>query len=339
MNTSHENRRLALGRIATVALGAWAASRSTDGTAQQALPGGWPNKPVRVFVPSGPGAQTDLFARYIAENLTKAFGQPFIIDNKPGASGNIGSMAVVKAPADGYTLLFSAASFTVVPAALHSSMPYDLLRDLDPIVQIGVGGLFLAVAGDSPIKSLQDLFDFVRREPANSGYGTTGVASTAHLIMASILARQQLIMQHVPYKSSAEVLRDLVGGVLKVGWIDTSSSLGLVQAGKVRPLAIGATMRMPVTPQVPTFNELGQPMELSGWLGMFAPAGTPAPIVSAVNAEVNRLVHSEEGARRLAAMNVANPPPVTPHEFAQRIRSDLQGWRRLAQENNIKPES
>jgi len=337
--TRNPNRRNALARIARTALGGWTLGLAVKAHAQSALPGAWPNKPIRLVVPSGAGSQTDIFARYIAENLGKVFGQSFIVDNKPGASGNIGSMAVVGAPADGHTLLFSAASFTAVPAALRPNMPYDLLRDLEPIVQIGVGGLMLAVTGDSPIRTVPDLFDLARREPGKHGYGTTGVASTAHLIMASLLARQGASMPHVPYKSSAEVLRDLSGGVLKVGWIDTTSSIGMVQAGKVRPLAMGATMRMPVTAQVPTFNELGYPMDLNGWLGLFAPAGTPAPIVQAINVEVNRLVHSEEGTRRLAVMNVANPPAVTPEGFAARIRADVQGWRKLAVDNNIKPES
>jgi tripartite-type tricarboxylate transporter receptor subunit TctC len=289
-------------------------------------------------VPSGAGAQTDLFARYVAENLGKTFGQPFIVDNKPGASGDIGAMAVVKAPADGYTLLFSAASFTVVPAALSAQRPYDLQRELAPIVQIGVGGLFLAVGGDSPIKSVKELFELARREPGKLSYGTTGIGSTAHLIMASLLAQQGLTMTHVPYKSSADVLRDLNGGILQIGWVDTSSSIALVQAGKVRPLALGATMRMPATPDVPTFNELGYRHELNGWLGLFAPAGTPEPILRALNAEVNKLVHGEEGTKRLAAMNVANPPAGTPEQFAQRIRSDLQGWRKIAVDNQIKPD-
>ena len=335
MNT----RRTALARIAAAASGAWALGGPSLALGQGTSLGDWPNKPVRVFVPSGAGSQTDLFARFIGDALAKRFGQPFIIDNKPGASGNIGSMAVVKSPADGHTLLFSAASFTVVPAALRANMPYDLVRDLAPIVKIGAGGLMLAVAGDSPLRTAKDVFELARREPGKHGYGTTGVASTAHLIMASLLSRQGLEMPHVPYKASSEVLRDLTGGVLQIGWIDTTSSLGMVQAGKVRPLAMGATMRMPQTPQVATLNELGYPMDLDGWLGLFAPAGTPAPIVRAINAEVNRLIHSEEGNRRLGEMNVANPPPLSPEQFAERIRLDVQGWKQMAIDNNIKPEA
>lgn len=329
------SRRRAVARLAAAALACAAFAPPAPAQAQGALPGGWPNKPVKVIVPSGPGAQTDLFARYVTEGLAKAFGQPFVVENKPGASGNIGAMAVVKAPADGCTLLFSAASFTVVPAGLKRDQPYDILRDLAPVVQIGVGGLFLAVGGDSPIKGVKELFELARSQPGKLSYGTTGIGSTAHLIMASLLAQQGLSMTHVPYKSSADVLRDLNGGILQIGWVDTSSSLGLVKSGKVRPLALGATMRVPITPQVPTFDELGYPHRLDGWLGLFAPAGTPEPIIQALNAEVNKLLHSEEGTARLTAMNVANPPSVTPAQFAQRIRDDVQGWRKIAVDNGI----
>lgn len=334
--TTPIQRRLALTHIASTALGAFALAHAPAVRAQSALPDGWPNRPVKFIIPSGPGAQTDIFARYVADHLSKTFGQPFVPDNKPGASGNIGAMAVVNAPADGYSLLFSAASFTIVPAALNPNQPYDLVRDLAPIVQIGVGGLFLSVNPALPVKSVQELFDLVRANPDKHTYGTTGVGSTGHLIMASLLSQRGLKMEHVPYKSSAEVLRDLNGGVLQIGWIDTTSSLALIQAGKIRPLAHGATVRAPRTPEVPPFNDIGIPFNLNGWLGLFARAGTPEPIIRAINAEVNKLVHGEEGAKRLTAMNAANPPPTSAEEFARKIRTDLPAWRKIVVDNNIK---
>ena len=307
--------------------------------AQTALPDGWPRKPVRLIIPSGPGAQTDLFARYVGDSLSKTFGQPFIADNKPGASGNIGAMAALQAPPDGYTLLFSAASFTIVPAALHTTMPYDLLRDLTPIVQIGVGGLFLAVAPDMPVKSVKELFELARKDPDKYSYGTTGIGSTGHLIMAALLQQRGLKMSHAPYKSSAEVLRDLLGGILQVAWLDTTSSLGALQAGKVRALAHGSTYRAPRSPDIPPLNDVGIPWNLNGWLGLFARTGSPMPIIRSINAEVNKLMEGEEGKARLTAMNVANPPPTTPEEFAQRIHHDLPLWRKIAVDNQIKPQS
>ena len=332
------DRRSALTRLAGLAAGGMSLGHSLHAGAA-ALPDGWPNKPVRLVIPSGAGAQTDIFARWVGEQLSKTFGQPFVPDNKPGASGNLATMAVVGAPADGYSLLFSAASFTIVPAAMRTDMPYDLLRDLVPIVQIGVGGLFLAVTPGLPVKNVQELFELARKEPGKHTYGTTGVGSTGHLIMAALLAQRGLQMTHVPYKSSAEVLRDLAGGTLQIGWIDTTSSLGAIQAGKVRPLAHGSTHRAPRSPEVPPLNELGIAWTLNGWLGIFARAGTPTPIVRAINTEVNKLMYSEEGRARLVAMNAASPPPASAEDFALMIRTDLPAWRKIAVDNQIKPES
>ena len=333
-------RRAALAHLAGLTAGAATlASPWARALAQGPLPDGWPNKPVRLIIPSGAGAQTDLFARFIGAHLSKTFGQPFVADNKPGASGNIGTMAALGAPADGYTLLFSAASFTIVPAAVRPDQPYDLLRDLVPIVQIGVGGLFLAVAPDLPVKSVPELFELARKEPGKYSYGTTGIGSTGHLIMASLLSQRGLQMTHVPYKSSADVLRDLSGGVLQVGWVDTTSSLGAIQTGKVRALAHGSTYRAPRSPDIPPLNDVGIAWNLNGWLGLFARTGTPMAIVRAINAEVSKLVQSEEGKARLVAMNTAHPPPTSPEEFAQMIRRDLPAWRKIVVDNQIKPES
>ena len=339
------DRRTALARLAGLT-GLATSTLGTRGTLgaplvarATALPDGWPSKPVRLWIPSSAGSQTDIFARWVGEQLGKTFGQPFIPENKPGASGNLAVMAVVGAPADGHTLLYSAASYTIVPAAMRPDMPYDLLRDLVPIAQVGVGGMFLAVAPTMPIKSVQELFDLARKEPGKHSYGSPGIGSTGHLIMASLLSQRGLQMTHVPYKSGADVLRDVAGGVLQIGWIDSTSSIGMIQAGKVRPLAHAATLRAPRSPDVPVFNDIGVNWQLNGWMGIFARAGTPPAIVNAINAEVNKLTQSEDGKARLIAMNAANPAPKSAGEFAQMIRTDLPAWRKIAVDNNIKPDT
>ncbi len=332
------NRRNGFARLLATLMAFGAALHTAPAGAQTpaAALGGWPAKPVKLIVPSGAGGQTDLFARYIAQHLSKAFGQPFVVDNKPGASGAIGAMAVAKAAPDGYSLLFSASTFTIVPAALKPDQPYDLLKELVPVARIGVGGLFLAVHPEFPAQSVKALLEQARAQPDKLSYGSTGNGSTGHIIMASLLNQQGLKMSHVAYKSSAEVARDLSGGVIKVGWVDTSSSLGLIQGGKIKPLAIGSTYKAPANPDVPTFNELGYPMHLNGWFGVFATAGTPAPIVAAVNAEVNKLLATDESHKRLLAMNVANAPGLSSEQFAQFVRTELQNWRKVVVENSIK---
>jgi len=168
--------------------------------AQVPRPTGWPQRPVKVLVPSTAGSQTDLFARLVVEKLGRIYGQPFVVDNKPGGSGVIATQQVTKAVPDGYTLLFTAASFSVVPSALNPQQPYDLQRDLIPVVQIGAGGQFLAVAPESPIKTAHDLFEAARTQPDRLSYGTTGIGSVTHILMAALLRRTGVRMTHVPYK-------------------------------------------------------------------------------------------------------------------------------------------
>lgn len=308
--------------------------------AAQGTPSLWTsNRPVRVVVPGAAGSQTDLFARFVMDHLGKTFGMNFVVDNKAGASGTIGADAVAKAPADGHTLLFSNASFTAVLQAFNPPLPYDLLRDLKPVVQIGASGIFLAVAPDFPARDLKEFVELVRSRPDQYAYATFGIGSVGHLTMAALMAQQGLKMAHVPYKSGNEVVRDLLGGVVQIGWVDTSSSLASLRAGKIRALAVSGTNRVPATPDVPTMAEQGYPFNLNGWLGLFAPAGTPEGIVRAINRETNKLMHSPEGRERMAAMNAANAAINTPEQFAETLRNDIQAWSRIVAANGIKRDS
>lgn len=295
---------------------------------------GWPNRVVKIVVPAGAGGQTDLFARFMAEQLGKAFGQPFIVDNKPGASGNIGAVAVARSPSDGYTLLFTAGSFSVVPQALQTAPPYSLIQDFQPIVQIGAGGQFLAVSVDSSVKTVTELLN--KAQTGQMHYGTTGVGSVPHILMASLLKKSNIKMNHIPYKSGAEVLRELIGGTLEVGWVDTSTGGPAARADKIRILGVSGTVRVPGNPDVRTLQEQGYGLEMNGWLGLFARSGTSEAIVTAINQEVLRIMGSEEAQNRLMAMNIGVFPPNTPDQFAQTVQRDLRSWKKIIAENNIK---
>lgn len=299
---------------------------------------GWPSQPVRVVVPVTAGGQTDIFARFITEHLARTFGQPFLVDNKPGGSGRIGTQQVLRAAPDGQTLLFSAASFTVVPQALNTSLPYDVLKDLAPIVQIGAGGNFLAVGNELPVRTTRELIDMARANPDKLTYGTTGVGSVTHILMASLLRQQGVRMAHVPYKSGAEVLRDMIGGVLPLGWVDTTSGGMAGRSAKIRLLGISGTYRVPGNTDVPTLAEQGLGLDQNGWLGLFGPAGTPAPVLRAISVEVNKLMGSDEARQRLALMNIATFPANTPEQFAQTMRTDYLAWRKIVVDNDIRTE-
>lgn len=305
-----------------------------NAAAQSRTVGSWPNQVIKIVVPAGAGGQTDLFARFMAEQLWKAFGQPFIVENKPGASGNIGAVAVARSPNDGYSLLFTAGSFSVVPQALQTSPPYDLIRDFQPIVQIGAGGQFFAVSESSSISTVADLLN--KAQSGQMNYGTTGIASVPHILMSSLLQKVSVKMAHIPYKSGSEVLRDLIGGSLDSGWVDTTNGGAAARAGKIRILGISGTFRVPGNPEVKTFQEQGYGLELNGWLGLFARVGTPDAIVAAINAEVLRVMASEEARSRLAAMNIGVFPPNTPDQFSQTVRRDLAAWKKIIDDNNIR---
>jgi tripartite-type tricarboxylate transporter receptor subunit TctC len=312
------------------------ATASAVSTALAQSAGGWPDRPIRVIVPAGAGSGTDLLARFICERLAQALKQPMVIENKAGASGSIGTDMVAKAKPDGHTLLFSNASFTAMLQGLAPKLPYDLMRDLAPIVQIGVGGVFLVVAPDFPARTLAEFVDIVRAQPDKWSYGTWGVGSSAHLTMEALKSQSALKIGHVPYKALPQILQDLQAGVLQVGWLDITSSQSHIRAGKVRALAVSGTARTPNLPEIPTLTEAGFRFEIDGWYAMFAPAGTPADIVERVNLEVNRILQMPESRERLVAMNVAQAPQKTPAQFAETLRSDIATWSRIVKENGIR---
>lgn len=334
MTRSPTDRRRLLGGAAAASGLALAAPFARAQTS--AAPAGWPSRPVRMVVPAPPGGQTDLFARFIAEHLTRTFGQPFLVDNRPGASGSIGAVQIAKTSSDGHALLFSAASFTVVPQALNPKQQYDLLRDLAPVIQIGAGGNFLAASVASTIKTPKELFDRARAAPDTLSYGTTGVGSVPHILMSAILKQQGVKMAHVPYKSGGEVTRDLVGGVLQVGWVDSTTGGVAGASGRIRLLGISGTYRVPGNTDIPTLAEQGFGSDQNGWLGMFAPPGTSRSIIRAVNAAVNQLMTADEARKRLTTMNIATFPANSPEAFAKTVQTDLQAWRKIVIENDIR---
>ena len=307
------------------------------GTGSMAQPRpAWPSQTVRVMVPVPPGGQTDLFARFIAEHLSKTFGQPFIIDNRPGGSGRIAMQQMLSQPADGHTILFSAASFIVVPQALNLLSPLDVTRDLAPIVQIGAGGNFLAVSSNLPVNNMRELVNYVKSSRTPLSYGSAGVGSVTHILMAALTSSQSLEMNHVPYKSGAEVIRDMIGGVLPFGWVDTTNGGQAARAGRIRLLGVSGTFRVPGNPEVPTIAEQGFGLDQNGWFGLFAAANTPPAVLRAINAEVLKLMSGDEARQRLHTMNVATFPPNTPEQFAETIRNDVRAWRKIVIDNQIK---
>ena len=301
--------------------------------------GAWPNQPVKLIIAGSPGSAPDLGARVIAEALAKKFGQPFVADNRQGANGAIAPEAAARAPKDGHTLLFTYASAQVVNQSVYPKIGYDGAKDFAAIAQIGSGGNVLAVSPSLPVKDLKEFIAYVKSKPPGSiSYGSWGMGSGGHLSMEAVLQQTGLNMVHVPYKGTIPMITDLISGQIQVAFIATGNAIPMIQAGKVKPLAYSAPARTALLPDVPTMNEQGVKFDLVAWFGLFAPAGTPKPIVDALNAEVNRMVQSPEMREKLKGLGVADWPVKTPDQFAESVQRDIREWGDVVRKGNIKAE-
>ncbi|MEY2952300.1 MAG: hypothetical protein RLZZ401_387, partial [Pseudomonadota bacterium] len=273
----------------------------------------WPNKPVKVIVAGAAGSGTDITARSFTEPLAKTFGQPFVIDNKPGANGMIGTDAAAKSPNDGYTLLFTYAAAHVVNPSLYEKIPYDAVKDFAPIAQIGAGGNLLVVPPGMPVKDLKEFIAYVKSKPADElAYGSWGNGSGGHLSMEALKQQGGLKMRHIPYKSVAAVNTDLMGGHIQVAFSAMASALPLVESGKMKAIAVSGPYRVPQLPEIRTMTEQGIVFDLTAWYAMFAPAGTPSAIVNKLNAEIIRLIKAPEMAAHIKALGFSEMPIMTP---------------------------
>ncbi|TSH90744.1 tripartite tricarboxylate transporter substrate binding protein [Verticiella sediminum] len=282
-----------------------------------------------MIVSSSAGSGPDALARALATPLSTALGKPVIVDNRPGASGTIGIQAVTRAPNDGYTLLYSTASSTVVWPSVGESVPFDVTKDLVPVAKTAAGGVFLVVGSEVPAKSLDELVGLMKADPGQFSYGSWGNGSTGHLMMEWLKGETGMQVPHVAYRSTTQMLTELASGVLNVGWTDPSALIPFVRAGKVRALAISGDERAPQLPDVPTLAESGFAFDQVGWFGIFAPAGTDPDIVKRLNLEINKIQGSEKMRELMTNLNFAAPPQKTPEEFKEIIEHDLASWSRI----------
>lgn len=320
-------------------LGAAASLASGLAGAQGAAKAAWPSRPVKVIVPGGAGGVLDVLARQLYNRLQETLGQPFVVENRPGANGLLGSQAVKSAAPDGYTILHSTASSMVMSEALNPDLPVKTLRDLEPVALSSVGGVLLAVHSSVPAKNLPELVELMRREPKKyASYGSWGIGSNGHLTMEWIKQRAGLAIEHVPYKTAPGLLTDIVGGVLPIGWIDVASPLGFIAQGKLRPIALTGTVRSPKLPDVKVLSEQGYPFTPAGWQGIFAPKGTPQDIIERLHNAINREQVQPAFRESLLQANVPPAQAVSREAFVQTITNDLATWRKVVVDGNIKPE-
>jgi tripartite-type tricarboxylate transporter receptor subunit TctC len=331
--SAHPTRR----RIVHAAMAAAATSSLALTSPAHGQGSGFPGRPVKLVVPFPAGGATDLTARLLAGKLAEAWGQPVVVENRPGASGMIGGEQVARATPDGYTLLVTITTHIQNPA-LFAKIPYDALKDFEPISQICLSYLVLAVRPEFPARDVREFAAMVKANPGKYTFGSFGTGSSSHIVGERFARSQGLDMAHVPYKGAAPLVTDLVGGQVSSSWIDVSTATPHLAAGKLKPLVVTGARRTPMLPNVPTMGESGVPgYEPLGWVGMFAPAGTPKPLIERISREVMRIVKLPDVAARLNEQTLV-PVGDSPESFAATLRNDMALWARIVAEAGIKPQ-
>jgi tripartite-type tricarboxylate transporter receptor subunit TctC len=297
----------------------------------------YPNRPIKIVVPYPAGGAVDIVARTIGQALSEQLKQPVIIDNRPGASANIGMDAVAKAPADGYTLLMASNGLTT-NMALFPDLSFDGRRDFAPIARIGYAPLVIVVPASSPAKSLKDLIAMAKAKPGDLTYGSAGNGSSGHLAGELLKSSAGIDVLHVPYKGGAPAVTDLLGERLSFMPINPLEVNAHVQSGRLRVLAVGSDKRVPLLPDTPTVSEAGIPgFEATVWWGLVAPAKLPADIVAKLNAETNKALNDPAIAKKLSDMGVVTTPG-SPDDFARFIAKQTELWSALIKKSGIRPD-
>ncbi len=296
---------------------------------------GYPQKPIRIVVAYTPAGATDILARVIGQKMNEAWGQPVIIDNRPGANGNIGTEYAAKATADGYTLLMVTAGTHGINPGLYRKLGFDAIKDFSPVSLVAMVPNIFVVNNVVPVKDLKEFIAYAKANPGKLNYGSPGNGSTAHLSMELFKSMTGIQMLHIPYKGSAGVLADLIGGQIVATMDNMPPYVPQVKAGKIRALAVSPTRRSPAVPDVPTVAEAGVPGYDSGaWFGLVAPAHTPKDIVNKLSRETARILKLPDVSARLVELG-AEPVGGTPEQFAAHIKAEIAKWAKVIKDANV----
>jgi len=296
----------------------------------------YPGKPVKIVVAFAPGGGTDFIARFIAQRLSASLGQQFIVENKPGAGGSIGTEAGVRSPPDGYTLTMISSSYTVNPSLYK--LKFDPVADITPIIQLSRGPLIVVVNPSLPVKNIEELIALAKARPAQISFASPGSGSNSHLAGELFTSMARIKMTHVPYKGTGPALTDTLAGHTNVLFGTNSSVLPHVRTGRLRALAVTATQRLTAEPAIPTVAESGVPgYEVVLWHGLIGPKGLPRPIVDRINSEATQTLKLPETVGKLQNDGVS-PAGGTPEQFLATIRGEIVVWRKVVNEAGVKVE-
>jgi tripartite-type tricarboxylate transporter receptor subunit TctC len=302
------------------------------GHAQAADPA-YPSKPVRLVVPFPPGGTTDVLGRLVGQQLSTRLGQQFVIDNRPGAGGGIGTDIVAKAPADGYTLLLGAVATHSINPSLYARLPYNAVKDFAAISLLGTLPNVLVVNPSLPVHSVQELIALAKAKPGTLTFASGGNGTTHHLSGELFKRMAGVDMTHVPYKGNAPAITDVIGGQVNIMFDNISNSLPHIKANKLRALAVTGLVRAPVLPNVATLNEQGfSGYNIMSWFGLFAPAGTPQPVLDRLNAAVSAAMHDKQ-VRELLASEGIEAQGNSAEQFRAFLQTDAARWAKLVKES------
>jgi len=296
----------------------------------------WPAKPIRTVVPFPAGGGTDIVARSVTQKIAGSTKWTFVIENKPGAGGNLGIDTAAKAQADGYTLVIGQTSNLAINPTLYSKLPYDPVKDLTPIGLIGNAPLVLVVATDSPFKTLADVVRAAKAQPGSINYATSGNGTVAHLATELLQKEAAIKLTHIPYRGATQGINDLIGGQVQLYMSSVPTLIGQIKSGKLRALAVTAALRTDDLPQTPTIAESGyKGFEAVTWFGLLGPAKLPAAVVSSANAELNKALNSSDLRKKLEDQGL-NVTPSSSEEFGKLIRQDIAKWASVVRDSGAK---
>jgi tripartite-type tricarboxylate transporter receptor subunit TctC len=324
--------------IATVNIQTFLAAAALGLAAPAALGQAYPAKPLRLVVPFAPGGVTDTSARVVADRLGARLGQAVVVENRPGASGNLGTQQVAQAAPDGYTLLLGFDGTMVINPWVFAKIPFDPLRDFEPVTKLGDATLILAAHPSLPANDVRELIALAKEKPGTLSYGTSGTGGTPHLAGEMLNQRAGIALVHVPYKGGGPAITDAVGGQIPLVFTAIAGAQQYVKSGRLKALGIPAAKRSAALPDAKTFVEAGlEGFVVDSWVGVLAPARTPRPVIERLHQEIGAVLAEPEVRGRYAVLGI-EPVGNTPAEFAAQIRTDLARWEKVVKQANVRQE-
>lgn len=293
----------------------------------------YPDKPVRIIVPFAPGGGSDFIARAIAPPLTKALGQQFIVDNRPGAGSTLGSEIALKSPGDGYTLLLISGSYTTAPS-LYKNLKYDALNDMTPVIQTENGPYIITVHPSLPVKTIKQLVALAKSNPTQINFASTGNGGITHLASELFAMRTGTKFTHIPYKGTGPGVVDTLAGHTQMMVAAAAAAMGHVKSGRLRGLAVSSPKRLPALPDMPTVMESGYKYEVNNWHGVIAPKGVPRAIIDKLNGEINRTIKDPGFAQRIAGEGL-EPAGGSPEAFQTLLKREVAEWGEVVRQANV----